>query len=59
MNETIATRAATSRAYYRLTTPGASQIAIALEHRATHFLSNVAKLKAVDVTRVVLLNELA
>ena len=54
-----AEQAARLRAKYRLKTPDAIQLAIALQARCDAFLTNDGRLRRVDVLPVVLLSELA
>ena len=53
----IARRAAALRATYRLRTPDALQIASSLEHGATAFVTNDARLRRVDEIAVIILAE--
>lgn len=54
----IAERAATIRSQYNFRTPDAIQLATALEHGASHFVTNDLKLRAFPLLQVHFVNDL-
>lgn len=57
VSESVAERAAELRSRYRILLPDALQLATALEHGASHFITNDARLRQVGELRVLVLSD--